>query len=104
MSISRSQLDSREAQSTQTGRERSLTSAVRVLDWTNLDAVPASTDIGRLAMPGSDGPARLAILVNSPRMLRAADIFAEQAGLQGATVRVFVDSSEAFAWLHKARH
>lgn len=104
MSISRSHLDPRQAPAISPGPERTSSSAARVLDWTNLDAVPASIDIGRLAVPGNNGPARLAILVNSPRMLRAADVFAEQAGLQGAQVRVFVDSSEAFTWLHKARH
>ena len=102
MPASRLQLDPREAPSGSPGRGS--TGALRVLDWTNLDAPPATTDITRLVTAGKDGPPRLAILVNSPRMLRAADVFAEQAGLQGAQVRVFVDSNEAFAWLHKNRH
>jgi hypothetical protein len=72
--------------------------AYRVLDWTNLEAIPGSADVSRVALAGST---RLAILVNSPRMLRAATVFAEQAGLQGTQVRVFVDSHEAMAWLYK---
>jgi hypothetical protein len=28
-------------------------------------------------------------------------VFAEQAGLQGAQVRVFIDAKEALAWLYK---
>lgn len=50
---------------------------------------------------GRDGAAKLAILVNTPRMLRAADVFAEQASLQGVQVRVFVDAAEAIGWLYK---
>lgn len=76
--------------------------AYRVLDWTNLDTAPTSMDVSRMAgLGGRDGAARLAILINTPRMLRAANVFAEQAGLQGAQVRVFVDSKEALAWLYK---
>ena len=71
----------------------------RVLDWTNLDAPPASVDVARLSALG--GAARIAILVNTPRMLRAANTFSEQAGLHGVQVRVFIDSSEALAWLYK---
>ena len=76
--------------------------AFRVLDWTNLDSPPTSMDVSRMVgLGGREGAARLAILVNTPRMLRAANVFAEQAGLQGAQVRVFVDSKEALAWLYK---
>src|SRR3954468_11384871 len=72
--------------------------AYRVLDWTNLETIPGSADVSRVALAGST---RLAILVNSPRMLRAATVFAEQAALQGSRVRVFVDSREALAWLYR---
>ena len=72
----------------------------RVLDWTNLDAPPTSLDVARLASLGNGG-ARVAILVNTPRMLRAANAFSEQAGLHGVQVRVFIDSAEALAWLYK---
>jgi hypothetical protein len=72
--------------------------AYRVLDWTNLDAVPASGDLSRVALAGTT---RLAILVNSPRMLRAATVFSEQAALHGTQVRVFVDAREATAWLYR---
>jgi hypothetical protein len=76
--------------------------AFRVLDWTNLDAAPTSIDVARMAgLGGREGIARFAILVKTPRMLRAANVFAEQAGLQGAQVRVFVDSKEALAWLYR---
>jgi hypothetical protein len=72
-----------------------------VLDWTNLDAPPTSLDIARLAHMAGQGSARVAILVNTPRMLRAATAFSEHAGLQGILVRVFVNSAEALAWLYK---
>src|SRR5437870_8375090 len=79
--------------------ERSVPAAFRVLDWTNLDSPPTSIDVARLAALGEHGgSARIAVLVNSPRMLRAATAFAEQAGLHGAQVRVFVDSKEALTW------
>jgi hypothetical protein len=71
----------------------------RVLDWTNLDAPPTSMDVARLVSLG--GSARVAILVNTPRMLRAANTFSEQAGLHGVQVRVFIDSAEALSWLYK---
>ena len=71
----------------------------RVLDWTNLDAPPTSVDVARLVNMGAS--ARVAILVNTPRMLRAANTFSEQAGLHGVQVRVFIDSAEAMAWLYK---
>jgi hypothetical protein len=73
----------------------------RVLDWTNLDAAPTTLDIARLANMAGHGTARVAILVNTPRMLRAATAFSEHASLQGVQVRVFVDSSEALSWLYK---
>jgi hypothetical protein len=73
----------------------------RVLDWTNLDTAPTSVDVARLASLGGHGGARIAILVNTPRMLRAATAFSEQAGLLGIHVRVFIDSAEAMAWLYK---
>ncbi len=72
--------------------------AYRVLDWTNLDTIPGSADVSRVSLAGST---RLAILVNSPRMLRAATVFAEQAGLLGTQVRVFIDSREAMSWLYR---
>jgi len=71
----------------------------RVLDWTNLDAPPTSLDTARLSSLGSS--ARVAILVNTPRMLRAANTYCEQAGMHGVRVRVFIDSAEALAWLYK---
>jgi len=71
----------------------------RVLDWTNLDAPPTSMDVARLVSLG--GSARVAILVNTPRMLRAANTFGEQAGLHGVQVRVFIDSAEALTLLYK---
>ena len=70
-----------------------------MLDWTNLDAPPTSLDVARLASLGS--AARVAILVNTPKMLRAANTYSEQAGLHGVRVRVFIDSAEALAWLYK---
>lgn len=92
--------DERQGRSTRS--VRNVPEAYRVLDWTNLDSPPTSMDITRMAsLGGRDGGARLAILVNTPRMLRAANVFAEQAGIQGAQVRVFVDSKEALAWLYK---
>lgn len=82
--------------------DRSTPEAYRVLDWTNLDTAPTSMDVTRTGgLGGRDGTARLAIIVNTPRMVRSANVFAEQAGLQGAQVRVFVDSKEALAWLYK---
>lgn len=84
-------------------RDENTLDALRVLDWTNLDAVPESTDAAGMAVAACRGGApRLAVLVNSPRMLRAANVFAEQAELQGAQVRVFVDEGEAQAWLCKS--
>ena len=76
--------------------------AFRVLDWTNLDSPPTSMDVTRMAgLGGDNGAARFAILVKTPRMLRAANVFAEQASIHGAQVRVFVDAKEAVAWLYK---
>jgi hypothetical protein len=71
----------------------------RVLDWTNLDAPPTSLDAARLASLG--GAARVAILVNTQRMLRAANTYSEQASLHGVQVRVFIDSAEALSWLYR---
>jgi hypothetical protein len=76
------------------------TGASRVLDWTKLNSEPASTSLPSLA-DIRKGATRLAVLVNTPRMLRAATVFAEQAGLQGVLVRVFVDVKEAQAWVHR---
>jgi hypothetical protein len=91
-----------ETASEQALRDRSAPDAFRLLDWTKLDAAPSSMDVTRLSgIGGRDGSARLAILVNTPRMLRAANVFAEQAGMHGAQVRVFVDSGEALAWLYR---
>src|SRR5260370_42032832 len=60
--------------------DRSTPEAFRVLDWTNLDSPPTSMDVTRMAsLGGRDGAARLAILVNTPRMLRPANVFAEHA-------------------------
>lgn len=82
--------------------QRNAPEAFRVLDWTKLDSAPTSIDVARMVgMGGPGGAARLAVLVNTPRMLRAANVFAEQAGLQGAQVRVFIDAKEAVAWLYK---
>ena len=73
-----------------------------MLDWTSLDTAPTSLDVMRMtSFSGAQGVARFAILINTPRMLRAATVFAEQASLQGAQVRVFVDSKEAVEWLYK---
>ena len=80
-------------------RDRIAPEAFRMLDWTNADTAPSAIDVARMA--GFGGPARFAVLVNTPRMLRAASVFAEQAGLQGSQVRVFVDAKEAQAWLYK---
>lgn len=82
--------------------DRGTPEAFRVLDWTNLDSAPSSMDVARMAGSGGrEGAARLAVVVNTPRMLRAANVFAEQAGLHGAQVRVFVDAKEAVAWLYR---
>ena len=91
---------SRPAGQQQAPKRDTLTPEVfRVLDWTNLDAPPTSLDTARLASLGST--ARVAILVNTPKMLRAANTYSEQAGLHGVRVRVFIDSAEALAWLYK---
>jgi hypothetical protein len=83
-------------------RQRATADVLRVLDWTNIDTTPSATDIARLgALNGNEGRARIAILVNTPKMLRAATAFAEHAGLKGAQVRVFIDSQEATGWLYK---
>jgi hypothetical protein len=82
-------------------RDRRTPDAVRMLDWTNLDSAPSSMDVTRMMGIGGECAARFAVLVNTPRMLRAASVFAEQAGLRGAQVRVFVDAKEALGWLYK---
>jgi hypothetical protein len=89
------------ARSTRTSADASTPEVYRVLDWTNLDAAPTTVDIARLAALGGSGGARIAILINTPRMLRAATAFSEQAGMLGVYVRVFIDSAEAMAWLYK---
>jgi hypothetical protein len=95
-------MPSAQAQRPSTQRNLNATEAFRVLDWTNLDSPPTSMDVTRMAgLGGNNGAARFAILVKTPRMLRAANIFAEQAGIHGAQVRVFVDAKEAVAWLYK---
>ena len=80
-------------------RDGSSPEVFRVLDWTNLDAPPTSVDVARIVALGA--AARVAIIVNTPRMLRAANTFSEQAGLHGVQVRVFIDSAEALHWLYK---
>ena len=76
--------------------------AFRILDWTKLDAPPSMVDVKRLTdLGGGSGNVRLAILVDTPRKLRAATVFAEQASTQGAQVRVFTDAKEALAWLYR---
>ena len=83
-------------------RDRIAPAALRVLDWTGLESAPSAMDVMRMAnIGGRDGIARLAVVVNTPRMLRSANVFAEQAGLHGAQVRVFHDAKEATAWLYK---
>jgi hypothetical protein len=84
------------------GAQRGVPSALRILDWTRLDAPPSTPDIDRLLRnTHSDGQVRLAVLVSTPRMLLAAMVFAEQAELQGAQVRVFVGATEAVSWLYR---
>jgi hypothetical protein len=91
-----------EGSTNSTSRDQRTPEAFRVLDWTNLDSPPSSTDVTRMAsIGGREGVTRFAILVNTPRMLRAASVFAEQAGMQGAQVRVFIDAKEALSWLYK---
>ena len=82
--------------------ERAGLSAYRVVDWTRLDAPPPAADVERLLKGiANDGAARLAILVATPKVLGAATVFAEQAELLGAQVRVFVGAKEAMAWLYR---
>jgi hypothetical protein len=86
----------------ETGRKAESPDVFRVLDWTKLDSAPSLADVKRLtSMAGANGAVRLAILVNTPRMLAAANVFAEQATSQGAQVRVFIDAKEALGWLYK---
>src|SRR5438128_1202257 len=65
--------------------------AFRVLDWTKVDATPSLSDVKRLiSMAAPSGTVRLAIIVNTPKKLRAATVFAEQVSAEGGQVRVFV--------------
>lgn len=73
----------------------------RVLDWTRLDSLPSLADVNRLINLAGAGAVRLAIIVDTPRKLRTATIFADQASIEGAEARVFVDAQEALAWLYK---
>jgi hypothetical protein len=76
--------------------------AYRVVDWSQYDASPAAGEVDRLLKNvARDGAARLAVLVSTPKALLAANVFAEQAGLLGARVRVFVGAAEAVAWLYR---
>ena len=75
-----------------------------ILDWRDLDVAPPTGDTAQIAVAACrSGMARLAVLVRTPPLLRAASVFAEQAGLQGAQVRVFIDEREARAWLQKGQ-
>lgn len=98
MPDSQAQPNEPEGQSRQGLRDRRTPEGLRLLDWTIPDATPGSTDIPR-AGAGREGRAKLAVLVDTPRMLPAASVFAEQAGLQGTQVRVFIDEAEALTWL-----
>jgi hypothetical protein len=86
----------------QAERDHPTDEALRILDWTALESPPDSLDV-RMGPPvgGVETTQKLAILVNNPRMLRAANVLAEQAVMQGVHVRVFVSSTEAHAWLSK---
>ena len=76
--------------------------AYRIVDWTRFDSAPSPADISALlANVARDGAARLAVLVRTPKVLQAANVFAEQAEMQGARVRVFIGSTEAMAWLYR---
>lgn len=82
--------------------ERTAIGAYRIVDWTRLTAAPAPADVERLLNSvARDGSARLAVLVSKPKVLRAATVFAEQAELHGAQVRVFVGAKEAADWLYR---
>lgn len=83
-------------------RDRNIPEGSSLLDWTNLDIAPETPDLGSLAVGAAGG--RIAVLVNSPKILRAATMFAEQAGLHGTVVRVFVDENEATCWLSKGQN
>lgn len=85
----------------QPARDRNIPEGSSLLDWTNLDIAPETPDLSAQAVGAAGG--RIAVLVNSPRILRAATMFAEQAGLQGTVVRVFVDENEAADWLRKGQ-
>jgi hypothetical protein len=80
-------------------RDRRTPEGLRLLDWTSPDATPATADIPR-ASSRREGMARLAVVIDTPRLLGAASVFAEQAGLQGTQVRVFINEEEALTWLY----
>ena len=76
--------------------------AYRVVDWSHYDAAPAAAEVDRLLTNLTrDGSARVAVLVSTPKALLAANVFAEQAAMVGAQVRVFVGATEAVAWLYR---
>ena len=82
--------------------QRIVPDAYRIIDWSRHHAAPPAADVDRqLRNITRDGAARLAVLVSTPKALLAANLFAEQAGLQGAQVRVFVGASEAMSWLYR---
>lgn len=73
-----------------------------VLDWRNLPVTPEPMNLASMVVATSlSGSSRFAVLVNSHPMLRAASVFAEQAGLHGIQVRVFIDEDEAVSWVEK---
>lgn len=102
MAVSNSTSAGRPTGSIDAARATNAPEVFRILDWTKLDTLPSMADIRRLiSLGGGQGGVRLAILVNTPRKLRAATVIAEQAAIEGAQVRVFVDAKEAMGWLYK---
>jgi hypothetical protein len=83
------------------GGEPPAQSAYRIIDWTRLDSAPPPADVARLLNTFARDGARLAVLVSTPRVLRVATVFAEQAELLGAQVRVFIGATEAARWLYR---
>src|ERR1043165_9167661 len=84
------------------GGEPLTPSAYRIIDWTRLESAPPPSDVARLLNSiDRAGGARLAVLVSTPKLLRVATVFAEQAELLGAQVRVFIGATEAAAWLYR---
>jgi hypothetical protein len=81
--------------------ERVTPDAYRIVDWTRFETAPSAMDVERLLRSVARDGARLAILVSTPKVLSAANAFAERAELQGAQVRVFVGATEAVAWLYR---